>query len=442
MAVAAIPAILAGAMGGMGMANMFPPVSRVIQHGLNRLWPNEIIGLNEAIEAYYRGIIDRENVNYELKSTGLSVERQNWLLQLRQVVFNVVESIILWRRDEISQDELNSRLLQNAIPESEIPLWVKFTETRPGVQDIIRFAVREVYSPEIAEKFGQFEGYEAVAAIASPDLKAVGIRLDDFRKQWGAHWELPSMQMGFEMLHRGIINEDELNMLMRALDVMPFWRDKVTQISYNPLTRVDVRRMHKLGILTDADLLQSYKDIGYNEVNAQRMADFTKQYNANPESSEETLTDRDRGKQRDLTKDDILSGFADGLFSEQETGEIIYGLGYTQDEANFYISKVKYEQEKDTVNKLIAAYHTAYVGNIMSHNEISDKLGALNLAGQRVENLFNIWDIERSVRTQKPTKAEILTFLRKKIIDVPTAISELLGMGYAQRYVDMYLQTV
>ena len=51
------------------------------------------------------------------------------------------------------------------------------------------------------------------------------------------------------MLHRGVIDTAELDMLLRAQDVMPFWRDRLTAIAYRPLTRVDVRRMYKQGVL-------------------------------------------------------------------------------------------------------------------------------------------------------------------------------------------------
>ena len=429
-------------MGGMGMANMFPPLTRWGQYGLNRLWSNEIVEVADAIEGYFRGLLTREDLSYELRSRGLSEKRIDWLLNLRLQLHGVMENIALWRRNEITSDDLAQRLAVIGIPSDQNDLWIKLTENRPNVQDVIRFAVREVYTPEIAEKFGQFEGADQVASTADMDLKAAGIRPEDLRKYWAAHWELPSVQMGYEMLHRNVITLDELKMLMRALDVMPFWRDKLIDISYAPLTRVDVRRMHKLGVINDSQLLQAYKDIGYNEENAGRLAEFTKLYNANPETAEETKTDRDRGQWKDLTKADIIAGYAEGLFELGEAQSALYNLGYSNDEADFLLSRSDYETEKDNVNTLIKAYHTAYLGNVMTRNEINDKLAAMNLTGKRITNLFNVWDIERSVKTTKPTKAEILSFLRQKIIDRDTAITELLGMGYSQRYVDWYLQTV
>ncbi|GAI22279.1 unnamed protein product, partial [marine sediment metagenome] len=99
----------------------------------------------------------------------------------------------------------------------------------PPVADIITMAVREAFSPAIAERFGQYEDFP-------PDFERYasmkGLTPEWSKRYWAAHWSLPSPQQGFEMLHRGIINEDELRMLMRALDIMPFWRDKLMQMSY------------------------------------------------------------------------------------------------------------------------------------------------------------------------------------------------------------------
>lgn len=436
----AIPlmAIMGGMMGGMGMANMFPPLTRWGQHGLNRGWRNEILQPPEAIEAFYRRLVDSDFLDHELASLGYSKERVDHLLKIRQQMIGVIESIILWRRQEISDQDLEERLSKLGLPENDIPLWVKFTETRPGVQDIIRFAVREVYSPEIAEKYGQFEGADEIAAVASDDLKAVGIRPEDLRNYWAAHWELPSVQQGYEMVQRNVIGLDDLRTLMRTADVMPYWREKLIAISYNPLTRVDVRRMHKVGTLTDADLIRAYQDVGYNPDNAQRMADFTILYNGDPNASEMTGTD----KERDLTKTDIIKGLADGLFSPQEAGDALMMLGYSQEEIDYYFARVAFDQDKTTVNTLIKLYRTAYIGNTMTHNEIVDAFNQYNVSSQRIENLFNIWDIEKAIRTQRPTKAEILSFLRKGIIKEDVAVTELSGMGYAQKYIDMYLQTV
>jgi hypothetical protein len=439
----AIPilAVLGGLGAGFGLASMFPPIQRGIAYPLNRLIPNEVISSAEALELALREDISSEQLDYELKSMGLNSERQAWLMQLKRRLLGIGEVVTLWRREEIDEGTRNERLKHLGIVESDIELVIKVTEHRPAVDDIIRFAVREVYTPEIAEKFGQFEGADEVATVAAEDLKALGIRPEDLRKYWGSHWVLPSVQMGFEMLHRNVIDNDTLQLLMRASDIMPYWRDKLTEISYNPLTRVDVRRMHKLGVISEADVTQAYKDLGYNEENAKLMTDFTIQYNADPETSEQTEDDKEKAKQRDLTKSDIVNGFGDGMFNQDEATQVLTILGYSQEEIEFLLSRELYEREKSTISKYISAYRTAYLNGAMTYNEIVDGLNKLNLSSDRIDNLVNLWDIERSIKTQKPTKAEVLTFLRKKVIDRSTAEQELLSMGYSTKYVGWYLAT-
>ena len=58
------------------------------------------------------------------------------------------------------------------------------------------------------------------------------------------------------------------------------------------------------------------------------------------------------------------------------------------------------------------------------------------------EYYLKVWDLEKIARTNKPTKAELLTFFRKDIIDKETWRSEMVGLGYPNRYIDWYAATV
>ncbi|GAI29774.1 unnamed protein product, partial [marine sediment metagenome] len=163
---------------------------------------------------------------------------------------------------------LPERLRKIGIHSDYTPLYRELAYQIPPVADIITMAVREAFTPDIAAKFGQYEDYP-------PDLETwaakKGLSKEWSQRYWAAHWNLPSPLQGFEMLHRGVVNVDELNMLLRALDVMPFWRDKLTQIAYRRLTRVDIRRMYKAGVITVAEVYESYLEHGYNPKNAKRM---------------------------------------------------------------------------------------------------------------------------------------------------------------------------
>ena len=70
------------------------------------------------------------------------------------------------------------------------------------------------------------------------------------------------------MFHRGVIDRDTLITLLRTRDIMPFWRDKLLEISYELIPRVDLRRAWDAGVITDEDLLRRMKMLGYSEEDA------------------------------------------------------------------------------------------------------------------------------------------------------------------------------
>ncbi|GAH07018.1 unnamed protein product, partial [marine sediment metagenome] len=51
------------------------------------------------------------------------------------------------------------------------------------------------------------------------------------------------------------------------------------------LTRVDIRRMYKIGVITRAEVYESYLQHGYTDENAKRMTEFTVQWAAPKEAS-------------------------------------------------------------------------------------------------------------------------------------------------------------
>ena len=441
--------IMAGASGGSLLTSLIPPLGRTIEYAINRSETNLKYDVGTAVQLRYRGLIDEEEYIHNLRSLGLEEERGNRIYELGRRLLDGIELISLERRGKLGELDIETEAQKTGISPETLANLKDLTMMIPSASDIISFAVREVYSPEIAEAFGQFDGLDEVVSKASVDLKAIGMNKETFAKYWAAHWMLPSVGQGFEMVHRDVIPAVStpqrplgLDRLMTALDIMPAWRDKLTAISYSPFTRVDVRRMHKLGILTDEDLVRAYMDLGFNQEKAEAMRDFTIVYNFSPPAIEQTEEDTERAKQKDLTKADILNGYRDGLLNDTEAKEVLWLIGYSENETNFYLSREDFRKDSEDVDNQIKYYHDAYVYRVMSFNDITDKLGALNLPSARVERLFEVWDIERLAKSRKPTKAELMSFLKDDIIDKTVYREEMEGLGYPQKYIDWYLAKV
>ena len=293
----------------------------------------------------------------------------------------------------------------------------------PPVSDIITMAVREAFTPAIAERFGQYEDFppefEKYAAQK-------GLTKEWSLRYWAAHWNLPSPTQGFDMLHRGVIDVDTLNMLLRAQDVMPYWRDKLVAIAYRPLTRVDVRRMYKEGVLDEAEVYESYLIAGYNEENAERMARFT---------VAQTLSVLSK-----FTSGDVVKAYVSRMITRSEAMSLLRDMNIRTEDGNYILSTADYKRDWELTDNKIAGIKNLYKKQVYDENITRDKLTGLNLPSEQVNVLMEQWYYEvKAEVTATWTTAQTLSFLKKKIITRERAIRELQLNGYDEEHIDVYL---
>lgn len=138
----------------------------------------------------------------------------------------------------------------------------------PTVTDMVRFAVREVYNPPLRKQLGYEEEYPpAFTAQAAMH----GLSEEHARQYWWAHWRLPSAQQGYRMLWRGEIDQDELDALLKALDYPKPWRSRLSNIAHLVPGRIDLKRMLRHGIKTEAEVTAGYIKLGYTPADAALM---------------------------------------------------------------------------------------------------------------------------------------------------------------------------
>jgi gas vesicle protein len=444
--------------------------------------------LDLMIRAYQMGEASLEDVINTLKMNG--VNKDNAIKALKGVRNLPPAGWIqeAYLRRLITEEEHDNYLKSHGFNDEDIKIFKFLYYGLPPVSDLIRMAVREAFSPDVAERFGQYDDY--------PDefdrfAKQVGLSSEWARAYWASHWDLPSPTMGFDMFHRGIIDEDTLKLLLRALDIMPFWRDKLIQLSYNPLTRVDVRRMYQLGVLTEDDVYKSYLDLGYNPENARRLTEFTKRYSAPEDESELSEIKR-------LARSTYSSAYRKRVISKDEYKEYLTTLGYVSDDAELliaiddtYIASQNDLFDEQDFNKgykdlVVKAYKNGVINAddvriILSDlgytdlevtlqiqlldteyqfyikSLVADKIGELfvtyTIDEQSAYNYLNVfgfstfeierymteWQINRNLRTRKPPLSDIVRFLRAGLITMDEFKDELRGLGYNERYISKYV---
>jgi len=294
----------------------------------------------------------------------------------------------------------------------------------PPVADLITMAVREAFSPQIASRFGQYEDFpDAMVEHAA----AHGISREWCERYWAAHWSLPSPQQGFEMLHRGVIDNNDLNLLLRALDIMPFWRDKLMQISYNPLTRVDVRRMYGLGVLSESEVEKAYRDIGYTQENAGRLREFT---------IKQTIT-----SQSGLSVAKIVTAYKNGLMSRTDAFNQVSRLGTRPQNVSEIMESADVQLAWQRVKDGISATRNRYKQEIIDENQARSELSGYGLESDKINRYIQQWiaDGEKEKVTLL-SKTDVLALLKKGVINIARARQELRLLGYTDERSDLLLR--
>ena len=231
------------------------------------------------------------------------------------------------------------------------------------------------------------------------------------------------------MLHRGVIGFDDLNMLMRALDIMPFWRDKLVQIAYRPLSRVDVRRMYALGVLDVSGIRKAYTDLGYNAYNANLMTQFTIEYT--------------KGTPKKLSTADIISAYKKHLIDSGTLRTQLSQAGIDTEDIDPIIRTAQQRREWSDREDNIGTVEYLYKQGRYTEDKTTTELRNLRLSEPYIQTLIPQWKA-KSVAEKETlwTNAQTLSFMKAGLITIERGKQELTDLGYDEEHINVYLASV
>lgn len=392
--------------------------------------PWNILQPGDVASAKHYGLVDTEWAVGELRRNGFSIERSELLLDISKEIPDITFLFSAWFRNILSDDGLDRSLAARGFNEDFSSMLKQIAFFIPPVQDLITMAVREVFSPEIAEANGQFEDFPEDFADWA---KQQGVSRQWAENYWAAHWALPSVMQGYEMLHRRVITEDQLKGLMRSLDIMPAWRDRLIDISYAPYTRVDVRRMHALGILNEQQVYEAYLDLGYNQERAQNMTRFTLEYNSDDNSPDDPVV-------TDLTRANILEFYRREIISESQARTFLIDAGVNEAAANLWLSnenlKAELKERDDDIDLILESYKV----DALSFDRAQDALnGLVRERRELAEAMLELRKMQIQ-KTKVPGIKDLGEFLSNGLITDDEFTEVLETKGYSSSWAGKYLQ--
>jgi hypothetical protein len=366
-------------IGGM-VERMLAPLWLPLARLINQLDPQVKIGPDLVLQWMLRHPGDFNQMAKRLNQWGFDDIEGAIMFELMHPIFpsDVVGPAAL--RDPSKFGHYWEDVKKLGLDDKQIELLKEMAYRVPGVQDVIRYVVKEAYNPAIVKEFGQDQEYPAVA---EEDARKAGVRPDHLMKEWIAHWNLPGVGQGFDMLHRGIITPAQLTLLLKSLDIMPFWREKLTQMSWSLPGRIEVRMMAQLGLVDKAfimdilakdGLAEEYRSIvadmnlvrgirsdvqlRYQKgwLDSQGVKDELTKSGLSPQIADRLFQwivanagPERTAAQKDLTKSEIIKGVKQGVLSDMDAIDQLRQLGYDEAEA-VYLLAIEVPQEAQTVS--------------------------------------------------------------------------------------------
>lgn len=413
------------ARGGLGAVSggILSTITASLDQAIKAALQPSLVDVGSLITAERRKSASDGWLNQEWLWSGFSGARRDVLRDVTKPLVDISTLTELYHRFPNLRDYVDDVLEKYGFSEADRTSLRLAWEVLPGVQDIIRMAVREAFSPEIVAKFGMDSDFPPEFGERA---ERRGLSAENAKNYWRAHWDLPSATQGFEMFHRNVISYDELNTLLRTLDVMPFWRDRLIQMTYSLPTRVDIRRIYNLGIRDRDWVKQQYLKLGYSEDDAEALTEFT--------TTLATSTDRD------LTKADILSLYKKGVLDEATATEYLIEIGYSEDDADYLIAKEATAVAEATRELSLTQIKSLALSGIIDKTEATARMADIGYTAEDIEKLYSLWTLDAPLQNALPSRTDLKNFYQAGIIDIDTWIDYMWKLRYPEEVIAWYYQ--
>jgi hypothetical protein len=410
----------------------------------------------DAANMAFRGIINRDQAIQEMRLHGLSDDYALNTLALAQRLIPEDGLRMAFLRGLIDGKMHDTKLEMMGYDPYTAGLLRQLYFYIPPVPDIIHMGIRNVFNPEIVQRFNLLGDYPKAFEDAAAQQ---GVSKEWAEKYWEAHWIVPGRSEAFEMFQRttdkplddhadkitlsdgstvyNIIGKDTLNLLLREVDTPPFYRDKVTQVAYRPLTRIDIRRLNKVGLLNHAGVERAYLDLGYTHAHALMLADFTEKLNAT--ATKDQASTLVTGLQRKVVELYV----ADKLPLEQVQSTLM-DLGFTDAEITVFVTEATLVHESEFITASETGIGKLYMAGLITDKDAINRMQSIGTPIDAQTTLFAKWDLAIEYRGgsdhihkhRELTKGEVLEAFADGLMDEPTTESMLEDMGYDKNSAD------
>lgn len=461
-----VQGLLAGAALGGAARSAFEGVFEVSKQNAWARRPFRTLPVTTAAAALARRIVTREQAVDDARRDGFGVPRLDVLAELSRSYPELATALELWRRGITERGEFEKAMRRGGYPDDVIDQLAALRTVLAAPSDVIRWAVREAFNPPLAQSLGFTAEFPAAFADYAARL---GIPEEDARRHWIAHWQLPSATQGADMLHRGIIGDDEYRELLKALDYPLPWRQRLIRLArrippLSDLIRFSVREVYQDATAAkygyDADYPADFtRDAALHGMAPDRAKQYWRAHWRLPSVAqgyrmlyrglinEGELDDLLRiqdypsfWRSRLLGAARIVPGridlrrtFVAGLRTRAQTKAGYQRLGYAEADAELLTQLAEADKERAAASgegghvvkaksQLWTTAHRSYIMGESSATLARAKLTAIGVPPDDRDSIIRLWDHERELRRRQLTPAQVKKAWQAAVLNRDTGL--------------------
>jgi len=343
--------------------------------------------IDEATQAYAMGFITKEQCLEHLGYAGLPDHVGEQIIEISMKYPSFTDLNKLYWRGIITQDEYEELVQRTRVPRDLAAKLVEAQKNIPSYSDMIRIAVQL----DLGEDWMR------------ENLAKLGYDPEWANLLWGAHWQLPSVQQGYEMRARGELTDEELKDLMIKLDIREEYRDKLFNIRYKLIPRVDLRRAFAAGILDFDELVQRYTALGYRPDDAELEAQLQMRETLNAEIS--------------ALRSAAESDYKEGYITEDQLRADLNELGFSNEEIELSIENAKRLRSNDLSDDLIKILKELFRKGKIDSDTLRTELQKVLVDSARIEQIIAYEEARRSYVPSTPVDDVSVTKIKTDLVN-------------------------
>lgn len=381
------------------------------------------------------------------KMHGVCVPWAEKIKEMNETRVDPIQTVMAWRRELLNDDEKDTFLTRLGVQSSkQKELVEKLTLQYPGMSDLVRMMVRDVDDRTVVgdEDLDHDFGKKWIDKLKQWG-KFQGVDDEIAKYYWRAHWQYPSNTQLYDMVHRlrkerpkhggpfdaEDVTLDDAKKLLEINDTAPKWVNRLLAISYRPYTRVDIRRMHCQGILTDAEVYEAYRDLGYDDDRAKCLRDFTVKLNAAGSCAGVV----------GITPKEVVALYRKDAVQRAEAESLLLSTGMTQDDADTMLTGAEYKRDADRRVKTIEMMRRRFMLGDIDGRDLDSELQQIGLDAMQASNLAKHWLNALRYKRKEGTAAVLCEWFQRGLMSIDVFADRLSRMGWFQDDIRRIIET-